>query len=130
MKDKNTIRKWEDENVWVGDTGASSHLTHIYEGFSSTKDIKGTKANFGKKGDNLNTMIGGTWKGRIYELNNTQTKLIKGQKIQLKDTVYVPDIRQNLFSITREISLGAELINQSRKMILKYPDKREIILIT
>ena len=44
----------------------------------------------------------------------------------LENTVLIPDLDINLFSITKEILNGALLRNKENVLILNYPDRKQI----
>ena len=52
-------------NVWLGDTGASSHMTMVQAGFKSLKRGQ-VKTCFAVDGDEVEAQQMGEWKGRHY----------------------------------------------------------------
>ena len=53
--------------LWIGDTGESTHVTHIRKGFICTRRAN-VKAQFGRNGDTENVDVMGSWKGRSHRL--------------------------------------------------------------
>ena len=47
--------------------------------------------------------------------------------LDLEDVLWIPDLRNNLFSITKEITKGAKLVNKEKTLVLKYPDGEEVL---
>ena len=46
----------------------------------------------------------------------------------MKDVLFIPELRLNLFSITKEMKeAGAKLTNEGDRLILTYPDGRRIV---
>lgn len=82
------------ENVWILDSGASMHMTYKQEYFCELIEYQSGDANRTVKlGNKQDVEVRG--KGSILI-----RKLVKGQWEQsiLKDVLYVPDLRRNLFS--------------------------------
>ena len=51
--------------LWIGDTGASAHMTRTWEGYVKYKKAH-TKAQFGRNGDMSKIDLMGKWKGKSY----------------------------------------------------------------
>ena len=116
---------FEEEMVWVGDTGASSHMTKNKEGFEWFKKCD-ERVTFGTQGDGEHCEMMGKWFGR----NMTKVKghqfTQKGSRVVLKDVMCIPNLTDNLFSITKEMTKGAKVTNEGEVLVLTYPDGRAI----
>ena len=63
MQCLNPMNEICEQCLWVGDTGASSHMTSIWEGFTEMEKDDST-ATFGAGGIGLKAAGTGVWKGR------------------------------------------------------------------
>ena len=97
--------------VWVGDTGATCHMTGFDSGFVDWKESN-EQVIFGN-GDILKVVKIGTWKGTVMNPDGTT------QKVTLRDTKLVPGIVNNLFAINRCVDKGWEYISKSDKSVLQ-----------
>ena len=99
--------------IWVADSGATCHMTNQYEGFVETREtylhMKFANSNRSK------CDIIGTWTGRQYFMENNQVK--KRSILKLTDTVYVPNLAVNLFSITKAMNQGASIISEGKSCL-------------
>ena len=59
-------KKLFEKNLWVPDTGASSHMCRRSEGFVSINRGEKTIANFENNGNESESKVIGTWKGKSY----------------------------------------------------------------
>ena len=116
-------KDFEKVFVWIGDTGASSHMSHVWEGFTRVSEGQ-AKACFARDGDEAQARVSGDWKGR-YHYTRKGNKYERGTMLNLEDVLWIPDLRNNLFSITKEITRGAKLVNKETTLVLKYPDGEE-----
>ena len=112
--------KIEKNHIWIGDTGASTHMSNTWEGFTEVKASNG-KMKFAKEGDNEPVLKMGTWKGRHYTYSKDQKQLGREGIIELKDVMYIPCLRMNLYSITKGISEGGRLTNKDDFFIIRVP---------
>ena len=110
-----------EECIWIGDTGASRHMTSVGQGFSKVYEEK-NKASFALKGTGANTEYAGTWIGRQFHQGKIHKQIIRGQQIQLEDVIYVPGLRNNMYSINQAIKEGAQIYNEGDLYILKFKD--------
>ena len=112
----------KDTNLWIADTGASSHIVNNLNGM---KDLR--EQNSGIQvgnGEIAKVKYVGTYHGFI--TNDKQEK----QKIILQDVLVSFEIIENLFSLTRALKNGAKLINEGEiigikknNMTLKFDQK-------
>ena len=58
------IKKEEVDELWIGDTGASSHMCKVWKGFSNTKSVN-IKAEFAREGHEGKVDKIGTWSGIV-----------------------------------------------------------------
>ena len=80
------IKKEEVGELWIGDTGASSHMCKVWKGFSNTKNIN-IKAEFAREDHEGKVDKTGTWTG-IVQVLNKQGNIIPKQTIELHDVLY------------------------------------------
>ena len=122
--------KWIKEmrdNIWIADTGASTHMTRIKEGFTQIRE-ENTKMTFAvptTKGNSSAQYIG-TWKGREYVLNREEKRMKPGLQLILRDTLYVPGLVSNLFSVNKAREEGATIFERDGFLGLKM-ENEEII---
>jgi hypothetical protein len=106
-------------HIWVGDTGASCHMTNQKEGFYMIWNQEG-KANFAHQGKEAIITNMGNWKGRQFHAPKEGKQLLRGELLDLKNVMYVPDLRHNLYSLTQGISDGGVLSNEDDVLILTF----------
>ena len=103
------------KHVWLGDSGASVHVTNDAAGMFDCHNINSyVKINNGK---NLYSSMIGNKKVSIVQANGSTTDLI------LHDCMYIPDIYINLFSITKALSEGWKISNYGLQMVLSRSDQ-------
>jgi hypothetical protein len=97
------------DNMWVGDSGASSHYVGTLKGVTNIRDadidveigtgtcIKATKAGF--------------FQGKVKQVDGSMSVLT----LEVK---YLPGLQNNLFSITTAIKNGALLKNEGNVIVL------------
>ena len=117
--------EFEHKNVWLGDTGASAHMSWVKSGFKSL--AKGNvKMCFVVNGDEVEAEQMGEWKGR-HHLTTGKGQFDKGNIVSLSKVLFIPTLRNNLFILTAEMARGAELTNKGNVSVLKMPDSNEIV---
>ena len=92
-------------DVWVGDTGATCHMTGFDEGFVDWQPSEETVV-FGN-GDALKVKKVGTWKGICTNPDGTTVS------VTLRNVKLVPGIVNNLFAINRSVDKGWEYVSRS-----------------
>ena len=97
--------------IWIGDTGASCHMTYSLDGMSKLRPSN-TTVTIGD-GKSITSQQIGTWQGYITRLNGSQ------QKITLNEVAYVPELSSNLFSITKALSNKATLSSNGERIEIK-----------
>ena len=80
------------QGIWIGDTGASCHMTNSLSGMTKLKQTN-TTIQMGEGKSITGTQVG-TWQGFV--INNDGSK----SRLTIED-VYVPTLAMNLFSITK-----------------------------
>jgi hypothetical protein len=90
-------------NVWLGDSGASCHMTHSDEGFTNWRNIS-SEVQLGN-GEILKATKIGDKKMTIIQKDGSK------KNITLKDCKYVPGMQVNLFSITKALENGWGISN-------------------
>ena len=100
-----------DHDVWIGDSGASSHMTNSLEGMIDLRNIK-SYVTFGDSKRLEVTKIG-TKQGIVIQKNGTV------RNIEIKNVKYVPDMYCNLFSITSAMKQGFTLIGNKNSLTMK-----------
>jgi len=93
-----------DKQTWLGDTGASAHMTNSLVGMINIRKNK-TKVTVGS-GEQLPAPKIGDKVGYVTRVDRTE------QKVILKDTKYVPGMNVNLMSLTTAMNQGYELIGK------------------
>ena len=112
-----------DPNVWIGDTGATIHMTSHVGGLSNICDAKQsdlvTMGNMKvEKASKIGDLAG-------MVCDNTGNEL---GKTMVKDVAYIPTCGYNLFSITKLLKEGTwTLIGSKNNLTLKKNDGREIV---
>ena len=97
--------------LWVADSGATCHLTNQIQGYIETRTT-GMTMKYANIGGTTKCNTIGKWKGRQYFLEGSQIK--KRALLILEDTMYVPDLTINLFSITKAMSQGAIIQSEGK----------------
>ena len=104
------------KNVWIGDTGASSHMTHSKEGMRNMRPIKSWII-FGN-GQRLQSTHVGDKHGTALQKDGMRTS------ITIKDVKYVPELFCNLFSIPMALRNGCTLEGSKDRLIIKKDNKK------
>ena len=98
----------ESNQIWIGDTGATCHMTFSKEGLTNLKSISSFVI-FGN-GERLQATHIGDLKGTVIQKDGTETPIF------MTKVKYVPQLTYNLFSITAALEHGCEM-HGSNKMI-------------
>ena len=106
-----TDNKTPRNNIWIGDTGASCHMTNSLDGMSKLRPSN-TTITIGD-GKSISSTQMGTWQGYVLRSNGTH------HKITLQDVAYVPSLSSNLFSITKALSGKATLSSNGERIEVK-----------
>jgi hypothetical protein len=104
------VEKIENNNLWIGDSGATSHMTHSEEGLYDIKNSYQTI--IVGNGETLQSTKTGKIKIKAKDLDGKEIMFI------LSDVKYVPGVWRNLFSIGQALKEGATL-ELSKNMIIK-----------
>jgi hypothetical protein len=92
-----TTQKWlDDPNVWVGDTGATVHMTPHRTGMTNVQQASGKDAVTMGNGQSETAAKIGDIPGTICDKTGTTMATAK-----IKDALYLPSAMYNLFSITK-----------------------------
>jgi hypothetical protein len=103
-----------DRNVWIGDTGATQHMTAYRDCMMNIKRATSEDRVTVGNGNVEKTKEIGDLPGVICDQNgNKLTKTI------LKDVAIVPSSKYNLFSLTKAMKDGWELIGRKNRLTLK-----------
>ena len=89
-----------DSNIWIGDTGATSHMTNNDFGM------------FDCSTSNTNVYVGNGKALKASKIGKIKLQNVIDGKVTsfvLQDVLYVPELSGNLFSLTKGISNGYEL---------------------
>jgi hypothetical protein len=110
-----SINEKSTRNIWLGDSGASCHMSKSDDGYINHKDISSY------------IQLGNGEKLKATKIGDKQMTIIQkdGHKCQviLKDCKYVPGMRVNLFSITKALEQGWKLSNNGATTILDHKDQ-------
>ena len=90
-----------DEDLWLGDTGASCHMTNNLKGMRNLKKISSGIV-FGN-GQRLKATYVGDKKGIVVQRDGTKKVIL------MKNVKYVPELYCNLFSISAALKEGCTL---------------------
>ena len=102
-------------DLWIGDTGASTHMTNTLDGLFNLQNEE-TTVKIGN-GERLTSSIVGTLKATVEQVDGSKIEVI------LKNVAYVPELTRNLFSITKALENGFKLSNKGNIMILSKGTK-------
>ncbi len=105
------------EEIWIGDSGASSHMVKSLKGVTDVQDIN-VDIRLGD-GSLIKAVKSGTFKGTVEQVDGTQSKICLKVK-------YVPDLWCNLLSITTALKNGSTLSNEGQMLILSDGTKKII----
>ena len=100
-----------DEYVWIGDTRASSHMTHSKEGMKNMREIKSWII-FGN-GQRLQSTHVGDKHGTAVQKDGMRTSIF------IKDVKYVPELFCNLFSIPMALRNECTLEGSKDSLVIK-----------
>ena len=97
--------------IWIGDTGATCHMTFSKEGLTNLKPISSCVI-FGN-GERLKATHIGDLKGTVIQKDGTETPIF------MTKVKYVPQLTYNLFSITAALEHGCEMHGSNRQIKIK-----------
>ncbi len=99
------------ENIWVADSGATTHVTNSLEGMFNMKDVNGTiSVGDGRK---MTTAKIGKWRGKAIDSEGKETNKV------LTNVSNVPELMVNLFSVTAVMEKGVTVIGRKNGIHLK-----------
>ena len=101
----------KENNIWIGDTGASCHMTNSLEGLSDLKKAS-FEVTMGDGKSMITTQVG-KWTGVAIQKDG------KAKPITLNKVAYVPKLCVNLFSITQVMKLGATLLSTALSICIQ-----------
>ena len=107
-----------DREIWIGDTGVSSHMTHLKEGMTNMRP-RMLWIIFGN-GQRLQRMHIGDKHGVAVQREGKCTK------ISIQNVKYVPDLFYNLFGIPTALKNGCILEGSKNKLVIKKDAKEYI----
>ena len=84
-------------NTWWLDSGATTHVSHIKQGFSSIQPIRGPEQYL---------FMGNRMKAQIEGIGTYRLILDTGSHVDLEGCLYVPECARNLVSVSRLDNLG------------------------
>ncbi|KAG7578785.1 Zinc finger CCHC-type [Arabidopsis thaliana x Arabidopsis arenosa] len=84
-------------NTWWLDSGATTHVSHIEQGFSSIQPIRGADQYL---------FMGNRMKAKIEGIGTYRLILDTGCHVDLEGCLYVPECSRNLVSVSRLDNLG------------------------
>ena len=103
-------------------------MTYVKEGFVKLKEESHTMC-FGINKNESSAKHIGTWKGRQYKVNKEDRCMDVGMQVTLQNTLYIPNLMVNLFSLTKVISEGGEVMTTKEGwMGVRMGDKEMIFL--
>jgi hypothetical protein len=99
-----------NKNLWIGDSGASCHMTCSLDGMTNIRDIN-SLVQVGS-GESLKCMKVGDKHLCAIQSDGMMSDVV------LQDCKYVPDLFTNLFSITKALQGGCSILNKGVTMTL------------
>ena len=107
-----------NKEIWIGDTGASSHMTHSRDGMTNMRPTKSWII-FGN-GQRLQSTHVGDKHGVAVQKEG------KHCSISIKNVKYVLDLFCNLFSIPTALKNGCTLEGSKNKLVIKKGSKEYV----
>ena len=114
-----------DDDIWIADSGASSHMTYSKDGMFDTEEVE-EQVSLGN-----NHVVQGLMRGKL----QVQLDTMNGKTtVQLTNVLYVPELCYNLFSVGVIANMGGKvsfgsnsvLIETSNGQKLQLPRSKEI----
>ena len=112
----------QEGKLWIGDTGASCHMTNQKDGFYEMWSHN-AKAHFAQGDEAVLISYAGKWRGKQKCISTEKTHLEEGPIIEMNQVLYIPSLHHNLYSITQAISEGGKLYNEGSILHIKFNDK-------
>ena len=100
-----------DDHTWIGDTGASTHMTNDDQGMYDCEKVDKQFINVGN-GEKLKVVKRGKKRCTIEQKGGQVVHVV------LENVNYVPKLTYNLFSITQTLNKGWKITNDGVKIIL------------
>ena len=97
----------EDPEEWLGDNGASSHITHKKTDMTSVEKCK------------INVTVGNFQKMKCELKGSVNKKLQDVQAVRLTEVLYVPQAVKIFLSVSRLVPKGATMGANQAKIIIK-----------
>ena len=91
-----------EKNLWIADSGATSHMVNSMQGLTNVKSVSERKVAIGD-GTFMNIDKVGDWQGWIVKEDGSKVA------IKIQDVVLVKGLKCNLFSITAMLNKGWKL---------------------
>ena len=66
----------------------------------------------------------GDWRGRCFKQTNDRNVLERGEVVELKNVLYIPTLKNSLFSLTRAIRDGGKLCNEGEKIVVDFGNEK------
>jgi hypothetical protein len=108
--------KQQQKHMWIGDSGASCHFTNDDTGFNEWRHINNV---IGVGNNDVSiAKVGTLCLELIQQYGNTNI-------ITLNNCTYIPELHNNLFSITRAFTKGWKLSTNGIKLLLSKPTRSE-----
>ena len=95
-------------------------MTCVWSGFVEHKTTS-ARACFGVMDDEVDASAVGTWKGRNC-LTRKRNVHEKGGLLTMNKTLFIPELRNNLCSVTVELGQGTKLESEGKIPVLKHPN--------
>ena len=102
------------EELWIGDTGASTHMTFTGKGMSNLKACSTEERIVMGNGEKATTSHLGDIEGQLISKNGEKEGTIKLQEVS-----YSPNVQFNLLSITKLLKQGWQLGASAEAMTIK-----------
>jgi hypothetical protein len=97
-------------HLWIGDSGASSHMTNSDEGLYDIEESN--QVTIVGNGEKLKALKTGKLKMKTRDLNGNKVIFI------LNEVKYVPGLWKNLFIIGKALKEGAKLESSGKNMVI------------
>ncbi|POM69446.1 Integrase catalytic core protein [Phytophthora palmivora] len=102
------------KSEWLVDSGASSHMTSVWDKFVSMKDLKTPVRITIADGTKIDAVATGT----------VSLKLMDGTTVSLSDVLYIPEVEESLTSVSKLAEKNVVAQFSKDKSVFRYGDAK------